>query len=57
MVKTLKEMGIKLGESLAKEKCLEDMKTYAVEIAKLKKKDVEKMQDLESEFKKLQVSM
>ena len=56
MVKTLKEMGIKLGESLAKEKCLEDMKTYAVEIAKLKK-DVEKMQDLESEFKKLQVSM
>ena len=58
MVKTLKEMGIKVGEGLAKEKCLEDMKKYEIEIEKLKlhrQYDVKKMQDLDSDFKKLQV--
>ena len=68
MVKTLKEMGIKVGEGLAKEKCLEDMKKYEIEIEKLKtqrqfdvqklkdlESDVNKLQDLESDFKILQV--
>ena len=71
MVKTLKEMGIKVGEGLAKEKCLEDMKKYEIEIEKLKndvqnlkdlksdvkeiKSDVKKLKDLESDLKILQV--
>ena len=64
MVKTLKEMGIKVGEGLAKEKCLEDMKKYEIEIEKLKndvqnlkdlKSDVNRLKELESDLKILQV--
>ena len=57
MVKTLKEMGIQLGERNAEKKCLEDMKTSEIEIEKLKlqrQSDVKKLQDLESKVKKLE---
>ena len=64
MVKTLKEMGIQLGERNAEKKCLEDLKANEIEIEKLKndvqnlkdlKSDVNKLKELESDFKILQV--
>ena len=66
MVKTLKEMGIQLGERNAEKKCLEDLKANEIEIEKLKndvqnlkdlKSDVNKLKELESDFKILQVYM
>ena len=64
MVKTLKEMGIQLGERNAEKKCLEDLKANEIEIEKLKndvqnlkdlKSDVNRLKELKSYFKILQV--